>query len=289
MNFIWDRITEWLRTLLVSGIMSNLTGLFDGLNEKVSEIAANVGTTPQAWNGSVFNMIRSLSDNVVVPIAGIILTFVMVYELIQMVIERNNMHDLDTFFLFKWIFKTFFAVLIVSNTWNIVMGVFDLAQNVVNNAAGVIIGDTTLSVDDVVVDLEARLMDMDVGALFGLWFQSMLMGLISWAMSICIFVICYGRMIEIYLVTSLAPIPAATVGNREWGQMGQNYLKSLFALGFQAFLMIVCVAIYAVLVRTIAVDADVTKAVWTCIGYSVLLCFSLFKTSSLSKSVFSAH
>lgn len=289
MNFIWDRITEWLRTLLVSGIMSNLTGLFDGLNEKVSEIAANVGTTPQAWNGNVFNMIRSLSDNVVVPIAGIILTFVMVYELIQMVIERNNMHDLDTFFLFKWIFKTFFAVLIVSNTWNIVMGVFDLAQNVVNNAAGVIIGDTTLSVDDVVVDLEARLMDMDVGALFGLWFQSMLMGLISWAMSICIFVICYGRMIEIYLVTSLAPIPAATVGNREWGQMGQNYLKSLFALGFQAFLMIVCVAIYAVLVRTIAVDADVTKAVWTCIGYSVLLCFSLFKTSSLSKSVFGAH
>lgn len=289
MNFIWDRITEWLRTLLVSGIMSNLTGLFDGLNEKVSEIAANVGTTPQAWNGNVFNMIRSLSDNVVVPIAGIILTFVMVYELIQMVIERNNMHDLDTFFLFKWIFKTFFAVLIVSNTWNIVMGVFDLAQNVVNNAAGVIIGDTTLSVDDVVVDLEARLMDMDVGALFGLWFQSMLMGLISWAMSICIFIICYGRMIEIYLVTSLAPIPAATVGNREWGQMGQNYLKSLFALGFQAFLMIVCVAIYAVLVRTIAVDADVTKAVWTCIGYSVLLCFSLFKTSSLSKSVFGAH
>ena len=289
MNFIWDRITEWLRTLLVSGIMSNLTGLFDGLNEKVSEIAANVGTTPQAWNGNVFNMIRSLSDNVVVPIAGIILTFVMVYELIQMVIERNNMHDLDTFFLFKWIFKTFFAVLIVSNTWNIVMGVFDLAQNVVNNAAGVIIGDTTLSVDDVVVDLEARLMDMDVGALFGLWFQSMLMGLISWAMSICIFVICYGRMIEIYLITSLAPIPAATVGNREWGQMGQNYLKSLFALGFQAFLMIVCVAIYAVLVRTIAVDADVTKAVWTCIGYSVLLCFSLFKTSSLSKSVFGAH
>lgn len=289
MNFIWDKITDWLRTLLVSGIMSNLTGLFDGLNEKVSEIAGNVGMTPQAWNSSIFNMIRNLSDNVVVPIAGIILTFVMVYELVQMIVEKNNMHDLDTFFLFKWIFKTFIAVLIVTNTWNIVMGVFELAQNVVDNAAGIIIGDTAIGIDDVVVNLEARLMSMDVGALFGLWFQSMLMGLISWAISICIFVICYGRMIEIYLVTSLAPIPAATIGNREWGQMGTNYLKSLFALGFQAFLIVVCVAIYAVLVRTIAVDADVTSAVWTCIGYSVLLCFSLFKTSSLAKSIFGAH
>ena len=289
MNFIWDRITEWLKDLLIGGIMSNFSGLFDGLNDQVAEIAGNVGTTPQAWNSNVFSMIKHLSESVIVPIAGIILTFVMCYELIQMIIEKNNMHDFDTFMFFKWVFKTFVAVMLVTNTWNIVMGVFDLAQHVVNNAAGIIISDTSINITEVIADLEARLYEMDVGALFGLWFQSMLMGMVSWALTICIFVICYGRMLEIYLVTSIAPLPMATMSNREWGHMGQNYLKSLFALGFQAFLIIICVAVYAILVKTISVDADVSKAVWTCLGYTVLLCFTLFKTSSLAKSIFGAH
>lgn len=289
MNFIWTRLTEWLTELLVSSIMGNLTGLFDGINDKVSEIAANVGSTPQAWNDGVFSMVQNLSETVMVPIAGVILTFVMTIELIQMIIDRNNLHDFETFMFYKWIFKTFAAVLIVTNTWNIVMAVFDVAQSVVSSAAGVIIADTSIDLNAIIVDLEARLMEMEIGPLFSLWFQSMLMGMLSWVLTICIFVIVYGRMIEIYLVTSVAPIPMATMSNREWGQMGQNYLRSLFALGFQAFLIIICVAIYAVLIRSISVDADVIAALWTSIGYTVLLCFSLFKTSSVSKSIFNAH
>ena len=289
MDFLWNRLTEWLKEMLVGGIMDNLTGLFDSVNEQVSEIAGTVGQTPQGWNGGVFSMIQNLSENVVVPIAGIILAIVVTMELIQMLIDRNNMHDFDTFMIYKWIFKTFVSVTIVTNTWNIVMAVFDVAQHVVNNAAGIIISDTSLDLSSVVTNMEARLMDMEIGSLFGLWFQSMLVGMISWGLTISIFVIVYGRMIEIYLVTSIAPIPMATMANREWGQMGQNYLRSLFALGFQAFLIIICVAVYAVLVQTIAIDEDVIKAIWTCIGYTVLLCFTLFKTSSLSKSIFNAH
>ena len=289
MNFLWNKITEWLKDLLISGIMGNLNGLFDGLNEKVAEISSTVGTTPQGWNANVFNMIKNLSDNVIVPIAGVILTAVMCYELIQMVMDKNSFHDFETFVFFKWFLKAAIAVLVLTHTWDIVMGIFDVAQNVVNRAAGVIISDTSLNLTSVVANLETRLQEMDVGALFGLWFQSMLVGLISWIMTICIFIVVYGRMIEIYLVTSVAPIPMATMANKEWGQMGQNYLRSMLALGFQAFLIIVCVAVYAVLVHSIAVDTDVIKALWTCIGYTILLCFSLFKTSSLSKSIFNAH
>lgn len=289
MKYLWEKFVGWLQDLLVGGIMSNLSGLFDGINGKVSEIAGTVGSTPLTWNRGVFNMVRSLSENVVVPIAGIILTFVMTYELIQMVIDRNNLHDFETFNFFKWIFKTFVAVTIVTNTWNIVMAVFDLTQHVVSNASGVILSDTSLDLSTVVTNLKSRLYKMDVGPLFGLWFQTMLVSIVSWALTICIFVVVTGRMVEIYLVTSIAPIPFATMANREWGQMGQNYLRSLFALGFQAFLIIICVAIYAVLLQTIATNTDVIKAIWTCVGYTVLLCFCLFKTSSLSKAVFSAH
>ena len=289
MNFVWDKIAEWLKGLLVSGIVSNLSGLFDSINTRVSDVASTVGTTPQEWNSGIFNMIRSLSENVMVPIAGIILTFVMCLELIQLTIERKNLHEFETFVFFKWILKTFAAVLIVTNTWNIVMGVFDVAQHVVSNAAGVIIGDTALDIATVAGDLEATLNEMDIGPLLGLWFQSSLMGIIAWVLSICIFIIVYGRMIEIYMVTSVAPIPMATMANREWGQMGQNYLRSLFALGFQAFLIMVCVGIYAVLVQGISLGGDISTALWTCIGYTVLLCFTLFKSGSVAKSVFNAH
>ena len=289
MNFIWDKITEWLKEMLVGGIVSNLSGLFDSINTRVADVATTIGTTPQAWNSNVFNMIRSLSENVIVPIAGIILTFVMCLELIQLLIDRNNMHEFETFIFFKWIIKTFAAVLIVTNTWNIVMAVFDVAQHVVSQAAGVIIGNAALDVTALLGDMEASLMEMEIGPLFGLWFQSSLMGIIAWVLSICIFIIVYGRMIEIYMVTSVAPIPMATMANREWGQMGQNYLRSLFALGFQAFLIMVCVGIYAALVQNISIGTDVSAALWTCIGYTVLLCFTLFKSSSVAKSVFNAH
>ena len=289
MQSILDKITEWLQGLLIEGIISNLSGMFDHVNTQVGEITGQVGQTPLQWNSGVFSMIQTLSETVIIPIAGMILAFVMCCELIQMVIDKNNLHDLDTWLFFKWIFKTFVAVLLVTNTFNIVMGVFDMAQSVVNSSAGVIISDASIDITDTIADLETRLLDMELGALFGLWFQSMFVGLTMKALSICIFVVIYGRMIEIYLMTTIGPIPIATMVNREWGGMGQNYLKSLLALGFQAFLIMVCVAIYSVLVQNIATDADIIMAVWTCVGYTVLLCFTLFKTGSLAKSIFGSH
>ncbi|EQB22738.1 MULTISPECIES: VirB6/TrbL-like conjugal transfer protein, CD1112 family [unclassified Dehalobacter] len=289
MQSIIDSITEWLKELLISGITANLSGMFDTVNSKVGEIAGEVGKTPSAWNGGVFSMIQSLSDNVIIPIAGIILTFVMCYELIQMVIEKNNLHDIETFMFFKWIFKTFVAVLILTNTFNIIMGIFDMSQHVVSNAAGVIITDTNIDITTVIANMEESLKEMELGPLLGLWLQSTLIGFTMTALSICIFVIIYGRMIEIYLMTSMAAIPLATMVNREWGSMGQNYLRAMLALGFQAFLIMVCVGIYAVLVQSISTDGDIIKAVWTCVGYTVLLCFTLFKTSSMAKSLFNAH
>ena len=289
MDFLWTSIQEWLKEILVSGIVSNLSGLFDSVNEKVADISGQVGTSPQAWNSGIFNMIENLSETVILPIAGVILAFVMTLELVQIIMDKNNFNDIETAVFFRWIFKTACAILIVTNTWNIVMGVFDVAQQVVGQASGVIIGDTSIDLASVLPDLEARLTEMDIGPLFGLWFQSLFVGITMWALTICIFLICYGRMIEIYLVTSIAPIPMATMLGKEWGGMGQNYLRSLFALGFQAFLIIVCVAIYAVLVQNIAVDTDISAAIWTCMGYTVLLCFTLFKTGSLAKSLFAAH
>ena len=284
-----DAITEWLKELLISGILSNLSGLFDSVNEKVADITTQVGLTPQAWNGGIFNMVRNLSNTVILPIAGVILTIVMTLELIQMLTERNNLNDVDTWMFFKWIFKSACAVLIVSNTWNIVMGVFDLTQGVVNSASGVIVGSTSINFANIVTDLETQLEAMDLGPLLGLWVQSFFVGITMWALTICIFIITFGRMIEIYLVTSVAPIPMAAMMGKEWGNMGQSYLRSLFALGFQAFLIMVCVAIYAVLIQSIGTGGDISKAIWTCMGYTVLLCFTLFKSGSLAKSVFAAH
>ena len=289
MELLWQKITEWLKQVLISGITDNLAGMFDATNQKVAEISAQVGTTPQAWNGSIYNMIHTLSESVIVPIAGAILAFVMTLELMQMITEKNNLGDIDTWMFFKWAFKSAAAILIVTNTWNIVMGVFDMAQSVVSRASGVIVSDTSIDISTVMTDLASRLGAMEVGPLFGLWFQSLFAGICTWALTICIFIVIYGRMIEVYLVTSLAPIPMATMLNREWGSMGQNYLRSLLALGFQAFLIVICVAIYAVLVRNISATTDISAAIWTCLGYTVLLCFCLFKTSSLAKGVFNAH
>lgn len=289
MQSIIDSINEWLKELLISGITGNLSGMFDSVNQKVGEIAGEVGMTPSAWNDGIFSMIHSLSETLIIPIAGIILTFVMCYELIQMVIDKNNLHEIETFMFFKWVFKTFVAVMIITNTFNIIMAIFDMSQHVVSGAAGVIITDTSIDITTIIADMETRLAQMELGSLFGLWIQSAFVGITMHALTICIFVIIYGRMIEIYLMTSMGAIPFATMVNREWGSMGQNYMKSMLALGFQAFLIMVCVGIYAVLVQSIATDEDVFVAIWTCVGYTVLLCFTLFKTSSLAKSIFNAH
>ena len=289
MDLIKEAILSWLKEVLVGGIISNLSGMFDSVNEKVGEIGTQVGTTPSAWNSSIYSMVHNLSESVIMPIAGLILAFVMTLELIQLISDKNSMHDIGTWVFFKWIFKTACAVLIVTNTWDIVMGIFDAAQSVVSKASGVISSSTSIDLNSVIPDMQSRLMEMEVGSLLGLWFQSLFVGITMWALTICIFIIVFGRMIEIYLVTSIAPIPLSTMLNREWGQAGQNYIRSLLALGFQAFLIIVCVAIYAALVRNISTSADISYAIWTCMGYTVLLCFSLFKTGSLSKSLFNAH
>ena len=288
MGFLTDWLTDWLKELLIEGIMGNLTGLFDTVNTRVGEIAVQVGTTPAAWNAGVFSLIRQLSETVILPIAGLILTFVATYELIQLIVEKNNLHDLDYWIFFKWIFKTACAMLILSNTFNIVMAVFDVSQSVIANAAGLVQGSTDIT-PSMLDNLEATLEAMELGFLLGLWLQSLLIHVTMWAINIIIFVIVYGRMIEIYLLTSLAPIPVATLSNREIGSTGQNYIKSLFAVGFQGLLILVCVAIYAVLVQGISTSGDPIGAIWGCMGYSVLLCFCLFKTGSIARSVFSAH
>ena len=287
MDLLLNTLTEWLKELLAGAIASNLTGMVDSVNTKVGDIAAQVGQTPQGWNSGIFSMIQNLSNNVILPIAGIILALVMTMEFIRIIMDKNNMHDFDTWSILMWVFKTACAILIVSNTWNIVMAVFDVSQTVVNNAVGIIVGNTDIEL--VTEGLEETLMAMELSSLIGLWFQSMIVGVTMHILSIIIMLICFGRMIEIYLVTSVAPIPMSTMMNHEWSQMGQNYLRSLFALAFQGFLIIVCVAIYAVLVQNMVVESDISMAIWTVMGYTVLLCFTLFKTSSLAKSVFNAH
>lgn len=290
MQSIFDAITEWLKGLLVEGIMGNLGGLFTGVNEQVGEIAAQVGMTPAAWNAGVFSMIRQLSETVVLPIAGLVLTFVMTYELIQMLIDHNNLHNFDTWIFFKWIFKTFVAVLILSNTFNIVMAVFDVAQSVVAQSAGLVQGTTDIS-PNLVANMQATIEQMELGPLLGLWLQSFVVHHTMTALNIFIFVVVYGRMIEIYMLTSLAPLPFATVVNRDLGHMGHNYFRSLLAIGFQGLLIIVCLAIYAVLIQSIAAagGTDIFETIWTAIGCTVLLCFTLLKTGSLAKAVFGAH
>ena len=288
MGILTEWITEWLKGLLIEGIMGNLTGLFDTVNTRVGEIAVQVGTPPAAWNAGVFSLIRQISETVILPIAGLILTFVATYELIQMLIDRNNLHDIDTWLFFKWIFKTAAAILILSNTFNIVNAVFDVSQSVIARSAGVIQGSTDIT-PDMLATLETTLEGMSLGSLVGLFMQSMLIHSAMWALNIIIFVLVYGRMLEIYMLTSLAPIPVATLSNREVGQMGQNYLKSLLAVGFQGLLILLCVGIYGVLVQGISTSGDPIGAIWGCVGYTVLLCFMLFKTGSISKSIFGAH
>jgi len=288
MGFLTGWIEDFIKELLINGILGNLGGLFDDVNTRVGEIATTVGTPPAAWQPGVFNLIRNLSETVVLPIAGIVLTFLAAYELINLIIDKNNLNEVDTWIFFKWVFKTFIAVMILSNTFNIVMAVFDVAQNIINNAGGLIAGNTEVTVD-MMAAFESQLWDMGTGALLGLWVQSLFVGLTMSALNIVIFIIVYGRMIEIFLYTSLAPIPLATLSNREFGGMGQNYFKALCAIGLQGLLILVCVGIYAVLVQGIVTGSNPISAIWGVMGYTVLLCFTLFKTGSVARSILGAH
>ena len=286
---IFDAIEEWMRNLLTNMVDSNLETLFADVNEKTGQIAVQVGQTPQGWNGSIFSMIQNLSNTVILPIAGMILTFVLCYELITMLTEKNNMHDIDTWMFFKYIFKMMIAVYLVSHTFTITMAVFDVGQHVVNHAAGVIHSNTAVDISTMITKMDETMKTMEIGELVVLALETLLVSFCMKIMSVVIMIICYGRMIEIYLYTSVAPIPFATMTNREWGQIGNNYFRGLFALAFQAFLMMVCVGIYGVLISTIRISDNMHAALFGVIGYTVLLCYTLLKTSSLSKQIFSAH
>lgn len=288
-DWIWQSFANWLKSLLVSSIKDSLSSMFSNLNSQVNSIGQTVGQTPQNWNGNIFNIIKSLSQSVIMPVAGIILALVACYELIALISEKNNMQDLDSWIFFKWIFKTAVAVELVAHTFDIVMGVFDLAQDVVQKSAGVITGTVSTDFTATMTQLVNQLNSMDLGPLLGLYVEVLIVRVSIYILEIVILLIVYGRMIEIYLYSSIGAIPMATLTNREWGDIGKNYLKSLFALGFQGFFIMVCVAIYSVLVATLTFSNDIHVAIWTCLGYTVLLCFALFKTGSLSKSIFNAH
>ena len=286
---IIDAIENWIRDLLISLITSNLTTLFDDVNSKVGTIATEVGQTPQGWNSSIFQMIKTLSDNVILPIAGLIISFVLCYELITAITEKNNMHDVDTFIFFKYVFKAAIAVYLLSHTFDITMAVFDVAQTVVTQAGGIITNETSIDIATTIAAMETEMEAMSIGGLVQLALETLIISLSLKIMSILITVILYGRMIEIYLTVSVSPIPFATMTNREWGNIGTNYFRTLFSLGFQGFFMIVCVAIYAVLVNNMIVAENIHSALFSIAAYTVILCISLFKTGSLSRSLFGAH
>ena len=289
MDRIFEAIEEWMRNLLTGMVSSNLTTMYTDVNEKTGQISAQVGQTPQGWNGNVFSMIQNLSDSVIVPIAGMIITFVLCYELISMLTEKNNMHDIDTWMFFKYFFKMWVAVWIVSHTFTITMAVFDVGQNVVSRAAGVISSDTAINIDTMITTMETAMESMEIGELVILALETMLVSLCMKVISVFITVILYGRMIEIYLYSSVGAIPFATMSNREWGQIGNNYLRGLFALAFQGFFMMVCVGIYAVLVANIQMSDNIHSALFGVMAYTVILCFSLMKTGNFARSIFNAH
>ena len=289
MGFILEKIEEAIKDLLMGWIESNLTNMFTDVNDKVGTIATEVGKTPASWDANIYQMIRGLSENVIVPIAGIIITFVLCYELISMITEKNNLHDTDTWMFFKWFFKAAVAIYLVTNTFDIVMAVFDIGQNVVAGAAGVINGSTSIDIDATLAEMRTSMEAMGIGELLALSIETLLISLCLKIMSILITVILYGRMIEIYCTVSIAPIPVATMSNREWGSIGNNYLKALFALAFQGFLIMICVGIYAVLINNMIIAANIHSALFSVAAYTVILCFSLFRTGSLAKSLFNAH
>lgn len=289
MGSILEKIEQAIKDLLIGWIESNLTNMFTDVNDKVGIIASEVGKTPSTWNGSIYTMIRGLSESVIVPIAGIIITFVLCYELITMITEKNNMHEMDTWMFFKWFFKAAVAIYLVTNTFDIVMAVFDIGQNVITGAGGYISGSTSIDIDATLASMQASMDAMSIGELLGLSIETLLISLCLKIMSILITVILYGRMIEIYCTVSVAPIPIATMSNHEWGSIGTNYLKGLFALAFQGFLIMICVGIYAVLINNMIIAANIHSALFSVAAYTVILCFSLFKTGTLAKSIFNAH
>ena len=288
MESLLEQLTEYLKGILVSGIMENLTSTFNNLNSKLGEVTSNLAQSPADFQPSVFNLIKTLSENVIMPIAGIILTFIACYELIQLVIAHNNLANFETWIFFKWVFKTFVAVELITHTFDITMAIFDVAQHVISQSGGIIADSTTVDASDL-ANMQTTLEGMDLGPLLAIFLQTFVVQFLFNILAMIIYVIVVGRMIEIYLYVSMAPIPFATFGNKEQSMVGQNYLRSLFALGFQGFLIMVCVGIYAVMIRDVAFSSDIMGSLWNALGFTILLGFTLFKTGSVAKSILHAH
>lgn len=288
MDTVIEAIQEWLCASLIKGIMKHLTNIFDSVNTQVGEITATVGQTPSSFMPSVYQLIRNLSENVIMPIAGIILTFIACYELIQLVAGHNNLAHFETWIFFKWVLKTFVAVTLITNTFTITMAVFDVAQWVVLQSGGIISASTTLTAADLAA-IQATLETLEWGELTTIYMQTFVLQFLLQFLAIIIFIVVNGRMVEIYLYVSLAPIPFATFGNHEQSQTGQNYFRSLWALGLQGFLIMVCVGIYAVMIQTLSVTTDIVDYLWKVLGFTALLAFTLFKTGSVAKSILHAH
>lgn len=284
-----EEIEKWMHDLLTGMVTANMTTMYDDVNTQVGTIAGEVSKTPQGWNGSVYSLIHSLSDSVMMPIAGVIITYVLCYELISMLTEKNNMHDIDTWMFFKYLIKAWIAIYLVSHTLDITLAVFELGKNAVTTASGNISGSTAIDVKTLIEAMETKMEDMEMGELAALVIETFIISLGMKLLSILITVVLYVRMVEIYLYVSVAPIPFATFSNREWGQIGNNYLRGLFALAFQGFFIMVCVGIYAVLVGTIQMADNIHSALFGVAAYTVILCFSLMRTGSLSKSIFNAR
>lgn len=284
---IFDKITEFFKELLIGGIQANLESMFLDINNQVASVASDVGQTPMGWNGEVFNFIKTINNNVIIPIAGLIITAVLCIELINLVMQKNNMHDSDTFELFKYIIKMWVAVYLVTHAFDFSMAVFDIAQSLVNQAAGVINTSAVVSVDQV-AEMVALLADKGIGELIMILLETSLVKISIQAISLIITVVVYGRMFEIYIYSSVSAIPFATMGNKEWGQIGNNYIKGLFALGLQGLFLIICLGVYAVLVKTISIT-DIHTSIFMVLAYALLLGLTMLKTGTLAKSILNAH
>ena len=284
---IFDKIEEFFKELLLGGIQANLESMFLDINDKVGAVATDVGKTPMGWNGDVFAFIKSINDSIIIPIAGLIITAVLCIELINMVMQKNNMHDTDTFEFFKYIIKMWIAVWLVSHAFEFSMAVFDVAQHMVNKAAGVINTSATVSGDQIVAMMDT-LKEKGLGELVMILFETSLIKVAIQVISVVIMLVVYGRMFEIYVYSSVSAIPFATMGNKEWGQIGTNYIKGLFALGLQGLFLMVCLGIYAVLVKTIKIT-DIHTSTMTILGYAVLLGLMMLKSGTLAKSILNAH
>ena len=290
MGGIVDLITDFIKDILTSWVTSNLTNMFNDVNDKVGQVAVEVGKTPSTWNSSIFTMVRNISDTVMVPIAGMIISAILFYELISMVMDKNNMHDFDTSLFIRYLGKACIAVVLLSKTFDITMAIFDVGNHIVVSAAGAINATATIDVEATLLSMFTnQLSSMSLGELFGLGLETMIVSFGMKIMSAVITVIIFGRMIEIYLYISVAPVPFSTLGNREWGSIGTNYIKALIALAFQGFFLMVCVGIYSALVASLSVAGNIHSALWTIVAYTVVLCFSMGKTSSLSRSIMHAH